>query len=109
MEKKSDSLKTTLREAFDILDNALESHRTGLEIREVGTVDFVGSGVVRVKGLRGVRSEELLRFPGDLLGMAFDVGPQETGVVLLDQGEELEAGDEVRRTDRVLDIPVGRK
>jgi F-type H+-transporting ATPase subunit alpha len=104
---EANELRTTLTEVFDALADNLVSHRPVLEVQEVGTVSFVGPGVVRVMGLRGVRSQELLRFPGDRLGMAFDVTPQGAGVVLLDDSEDLEAGDEVQRTDRVLDIPVG--
>jgi len=104
---EANELKTALRETFDVLESTLESHRTRLEVQEAGTISFVGPGVVRVMGLRGVRAEELLRFPGDRLGMAFDVGPREAGVVLLDESEVLEAGDDVYRTNRVVDVPVG--
>jgi len=104
---EADDLKTALHDVFEVLSGTLESHRTELEVQDVGTIGFLGPGVVRVMGLRGVRSRELLRFPGDRLGMAFDVGPQETGVVLLDQSEDLAAGEEVQRTNKVLDVPVG--
>jgi len=100
-------LKRTLHRTFDVMGEALKSHQTRLDIQDVGTIRFVGPGVVRVGGLRGVRSRELLRFPGERLGMAFDVAPDITGVVLLDDSRDLEAGDEVRRTNRVLDIAVG--
>jgi F-type H+-transporting ATPase subunit alpha len=60
-----------------------------------------------VKGLRGVKADELILFPGSRLGMAFNVGQSETGVVLLDESGQLDAGDEAERTDRVLDVPVG--
>jgi len=100
-------LKKALHEVFDLLAETLESYRSELEVQEVGTISFLGPGVVRVVGLRGVRSQELLRFEDDRLGMAFNVDPCEAGVVLLDESEDLEAGDEVERTGRVLDIPVG--
>jgi F-type H+-transporting ATPase subunit alpha len=104
---ESDELKKTLSHTFQILDQTLESHDPRLEVRDVGTISYVGPGTVRVIGLRGVKSEELIRFEGDRLGMAFNVQQKETGVVLLDESEGLEAGDEVQRTGRVLDIPVG--
>lgn len=81
MKAEADDLKTALHDVFEVLSGTLESHRTELEVQDVGTIGFLGPGVVRVMGLRGVRSRELLRFPGDRLGMAFDVSPQETGVV----------------------------
>jgi F-type H+-transporting ATPase subunit alpha len=54
-----------------------------------------------------VKSEELVRFEGDLLGMAFNLDPDEVGVVLLDDCTNIESGSQVRRTNRVLDVPVG--
>jgi len=102
-------LDKTLSDTFHILDENLEAYEPRLEVREVGTISYVGPGTVRVVGLRGVKSDELIRFPGDRLGMAFNVHQKETGVVLLDESEGLQAGDEVRRTGRVLDIPVGEE
>jgi F-type H+-transporting ATPase subunit alpha len=100
-------LKATMEGVFDILSAKLESYRPGLKVEEVGAVAYVGPGVVRVTGLRGARSHELLRFKGDLLGMAFNLDSREAGVVMLDETENLNAGDEVERTGRVLDVPVG--
>ena len=103
----SNELRGVLDEAFGALDQAVEGYRPELRAEEVGTLSYVGSGIARVTGLGAVRSEELLRFPGDLYGMAFNVDPDEVGVVLLDEGSTLRAGSEVRRTGRVLDVPVG--
>jgi F-type H+-transporting ATPase subunit alpha len=100
-------LNETLFDAFNVLEQTLEAHVPHLEVRHVGTISSVGPGTVRVIGLRGVQSDELIRFPGDRLGMAFNVGREETGIVLLDETQGLGAGQEVRRTGRVLDIPVG--
>lgn len=99
-------LRGALEETFRALSRNLDEYRPALETREVGIVTYVGPGAVHVKGLRGVKTDELIRFPGDRVGMAFNVGEEEVGVVLLDETEGLEAGDEVERTDRVLDIPV---
>ncbi|MBN1848165.1 MAG: F0F1 ATP synthase subunit alpha, partial [Deltaproteobacteria bacterium] len=96
-----------LTHTFDILDQALADHSPSLEIRDVGTITFVGSGIVHVSGLRGVRSEELIRFNNDRLGMVFNTDPKEIGVVLLDESDDLNAGDEVIRMDRALQTPVG--
>ena len=70
-------------------------------------VHFVGNGIALVAGLPGIRSEELVRFPDNLLGMAFNVDAHEVGVILLGETAGLKAGAEVRRTGRVLDVPVG--
>ncbi|HSN53260.1 MAG TPA: alternate F1F0 ATPase, F1 subunit alpha [Candidatus Sulfomarinibacteraceae bacterium] len=78
-----------------------------LRVEEVGVLEFVGQGVATARGLAGVRSEELVRFTGDLLGLAFDLDRDRVGIVLLDEAEGIAAGDTVRRTGRVLDVPVG--
>jgi F-type H+-transporting ATPase subunit alpha len=100
-------LRGTLEETFAVLDRVLDQYRPDATLREVGTVTFVGPGVIRAIGLQGVRAEEILSFPGDRLGLAFNVDEKETGIILLDESEGLRAGSEVRRTDRVLDTPVG--
>ena len=102
-------LSSALSETFRILDQSLEAHTPRLELQQVGTISSIGPGTVRVAGLRGVKSDELIRFAGDRLGMAFNVSREETGIVLLDESEGLAAGDEVQRTGRVLDIPVGEE
>ena len=75
--------------------------------REVGTITSVATGVARVSGLASVGFEELLQFPGDVFGIAFNVDADEIGVVLLGDYRHLSAGDEVHRTGRVMDVAVG--
>ncbi len=106
---ESEELKSILTGTFDALEAARESYDRRLSAREVGTVTYVGSGIVRAAGLRGVRAEELIRFPGNLLGIAFNVDRHEIGIVLLDEAADLSAGSEVRGTGRVLDVPVGER
>jgi len=100
-------LKSFLDDTFTTFDRVLEGHRADLKGREVGTVNYIGLGIARLEGLPGVKSEEVVRFPGDVLGMVFNVGPSEVGVILLGESQMLKAGSEVRRTGRVLD-PMGR-
>jgi F-type H+-transporting ATPase subunit alpha len=80
-----------------------------LRTREVGTVTSVTTGIARVSGLPGVGYEELMTFPGDVLGIAFNVDEAEIGVVLLGESWKLHAGDEVGRTGRVMDVAVGEE
>ncbi|HPF13153.1 MAG: alternate F1F0 ATPase, F1 subunit alpha [Planctomycetes bacterium] len=75
--------------------------------REVGRVISVSTGIAKVSGLPGVGYEERLEFPGGLHGIAFNVDPDEIGVVLLGDHARLQAGDPVERSKRVMDIPVG--
>jgi F-type H+-transporting ATPase subunit alpha len=107
MEAEPSELKSALTDAFRSLDQVLEDHDHRLKMEEVGTITSVGPGVVRVEGLRDVRSEELLNFEGGFMGMAFNLDRSEVGVVMLDETEGLRSGGEVRRTNRVLDVPVG--
>jgi len=109
MKTNHDEFKAFLDETFTTLDRVLQGFKPELRVHEVGTVKYVGQGIARVEGLPSVKSEELVRFPGNLLGMVFNVDPTEVGVILLDESEDLKAGAEVRRTGRVLDIPVGKE
>jgi F-type H+-transporting ATPase subunit alpha len=94
-------------DTFDFFDRALESFEPELNVREIGVIKYVGQGVAILEGLPNVKSEELVRFHGNLLGMVFNLEPNDIGVILLDESEYLKSGDEVRRTGRVLDVPVG--
>lgn len=101
-------------EASDPTDQALaglsaarEKFTPILAVRETGSIVAVSTGVAKVSGLPGVGSEELLSFSGGLSGIAFNIGSSEIGVLLLGDYSHLRAGDEVERTGRVVDIPVG--
>jgi F-type H+-transporting ATPase subunit alpha len=76
-------------------------------VREVGTVLSVATGIAKVSGLRGVGADEVVEFPGGIVGFAFNLDEEEIGVVLLGEHSLLHAGDEVRRTGRVMDVAVG--
>ncbi len=101
-------LKTALEDTFAQIERLLEKHRAELEVREIGTLSYVGRGIARVTGLPGVQADELIRFHGgSLLGLVFNLDPAEVGVILLGQDETLYAGQEVHRTGRIVDVPVG--
>ncbi|MCA9212616.1 MAG: alternate F1F0 ATPase, F1 subunit alpha [Planctomycetales bacterium] len=103
----SDQTIHDLNEALDHADLAIKRQTATTELREMGVVSQVGRGVAHVRGLSQTRSNELLRFPGGRLGIAFNLDETGIGVVMLDASETIRAGDEVRRTGRVLDVPVG--
>jgi F-type H+-transporting ATPase subunit alpha len=107
MSEQQLTLAAALDDTFKRLDRALESYQPRLNVQQVGIVRYVGHGIARVDGLPGAQSEELLRFPGDLLGMVFNLDPDEIGVILLGDSRNLRAGCEVHRTGRVLDVGVG--
>ncbi|MGE0681905.1 MAG: alternate F1F0 ATPase, F1 subunit alpha [Candidatus Binatia bacterium] len=107
MRENQGRLLTALDSVFTALDSALEQRHVKPCIQEIGIVQYVGHGIARVAGLPNVQSEELVRFPGARLGMAFNLDPSEIGVVLLDESQGIRAGAEVQRTGRILDVPVG--
>jgi F-type H+-transporting ATPase subunit alpha len=74
---------------------------------EVGVVTYAGDGIARVEGLPSAMTSELLEFPGGVLGVAQNLDVQEIGVVILGNFELIEQGQEVKRTGRVLSVPVG--
>ncbi|MGB5158208.1 MAG: alternate F1F0 ATPase, F1 subunit alpha [Desulfobacterales bacterium] len=104
-EKKS--LTGTLDRMFLAAEKTLDQYPAELAIKEAGNITSVGRGIVRVSGLPGVKSDELVEFPGGRMGIAFNLEPDEVLVVTLCRSEELEAGMEARRTGRVTDVPVG--
>ena len=94
-------------EATAALDRVVEQFTPALEVREVGEVVSVGSGVAHVSGLPGVRAEELVRFSEGRLGMVFNLDADDVGIVLLDETRGIEAGEAVFRTGREMSVPVG--
>ena len=101
------SLRGAVDRALTGLREARDAPPPPLRAREVGVVTSVSTGIARISGLPGVGAEELVAFRGGLLGMAFNVDEHEVGVVLLGDSEAIHAGDEVTRTGRVMDVPVG--
>ena len=102
-----ESLKNVFDSAFAEISQVRETFTPQLTPREVGTITSVATGIAKVSGLPGVGFDELVTFPGDLLGIAFNVDADEIGVVLLGEFWHLHAGDEVQRTGRVMDVAVG--
>jgi F-type H+-transporting ATPase subunit alpha len=100
-------LESFLNDTFEAMDSALAGHRAELKGKEVGRVTFVGQGIARVDGLPTVKSEELVLFADGVFGMVFNLDPTEVGVVLLGDSPSLKAGAEVRRTGKVMEVPVG--
>lgn len=107
MSQDARTLENTLEQAFGDLAAARASLGTELKLRETGRVVSVSTGVAQVSGLPRVGYEELLTCPGGLSGIAFNLDVERVGVVLLGDAHHLKAGDEVERTGRVMDVPVG--
>ena len=101
------SLLTALNASKRDLDTVLKDWQPTLRVRETGRVLAVEQAVARVNGLPGVQADERVEFPHGVQGIAYNLDPAEVGVVLLGDGRKLAAGDPVRRSGRVVDIPVG--
>src|ERR1017187_7569781 len=107
MKMEPETLQNTFDSTFSGISQVREAFTPKLTPREVGTIISIATGIAKVSGLPGVGYDELLTFPGDLLGIAFNVDANEIGVVLLGECWQLHTGDEVRRTGRVMDVAVG--
>jgi len=86
---------------------AVEHSAPQLTCQEVGTITFLGSGIARATGLPHVRSQERVMLADGSLGLAFSLGREEVGLVLLDPTAGLQAGSRVQRMGQVMDAPVG--
>ena len=89
------------------IENYVTSFSTETSREEVGTVVYAGDGIARVEGLPSTMTNELLEFPGGVLGIALNLEVREIGVVILGSFAGIEEGQEVRRTGRILSVPVG--
>ena len=100
-------LDKIIQDTFNELSDSRQNYDPNVQFRELGVVKSVSAGIATVSGLPGAGFEELLQFPNDLYGIAFNLDEDEIGVVLLGTDDKLQAGDTVLRTHRVADIPVG--
>src|ERR1700726_83198 len=97
---KADEITKLIREQ-------IENYETQISVDETGTVITLGDGIARVHGLDKVMSGELLSFPHGLAGIAMNLEEDQVGVVLLGEYTEIKEGDEVKRTGRIMSVPVG--
>jgi len=107
MEPKS--LKDVFDKVFTEIHHVSESVTPTLTPQEVGRILTVSTGIANLSGLPTVGFDELIKFPGDLFGIAFNVDEKEIGTVLLGEYSHLHAGDQVERTRRVMDVAVGKE
>ena len=104
---KKNQLNEILDDSLSLLDEMLDKHRFQLTQREIGRIWNVGNGIVRIKGLPNVRNEELIRFSGGEMGIAFNLDRDEIAAVFIDDYEGIKAGQSAWRSHRIMDVPVG--
>ncbi len=100
MEIRADEITRVLREQ-------IQNYSKRLEVTETGTVLSVGDGVARVYGLDNVMAGELVEFPGEIFGMALNLEDSNVGVVIFGDDYHIKEGDTVKRTQRIVQVPVG--
>ncbi|HNP26264.1 MAG TPA: alternate F1F0 ATPase, F1 subunit alpha [Nitrosomonas sp.] len=100
-------LQHLVKDALTTINKAVDQHAPKLRAKETGRVVHVGNGIARIKGLSSITSEELVRFPGGVLGIAVNLEPHEVGVILLGDSDKLLTGVDVSATGREADTPVG--
>ncbi len=94
-------------EISDIIKEQIKRYDDALEISETGTVISVGDGIALIYGLEKAMAGELLLFPNDLYGMVLNLEEEHVGAVLMGDDSKVREGDEVKRTGRIIEVPVG--
>ena len=94
-------------EITSILRQEIENYERAIDVSEIGSVISVGDGIARIHGLEKVMAGELIEFPHDVAGIAMNLEEDQVGAVLLGDFTEIKEGDEVRRTGRIMSVPVG--
>ena len=94
-------------EISSVIKEQIERYSSQLDVSDVGTVIQVADGIARVHGLENAMQGELLQFPGDVYGMVLNLEEDNVGVVLLGSASNIEEGDIVKTTGRVVEVPVG--
>src|SRR3954466_13199742 len=101
MKIKPDEITSILKQRIEGIEDG------GADLSEVGTVLSVADGISRVHGLDNCMSMELLELPNDVTGLALNLESDNVGAVLFGEWDQIEEGDQVKRTGRLLEVPVG--
>jgi len=102
-------METTIRadEISRVLKEQIRNYNKSVEISETGSVLSVGDGVARVYGLQNAMAGELVEFPGEITGMVLNLEQDSVGVVIFGQDRDIKEGDTVKRTKKIVQVPVG--
>ena len=96
-------------EITELLRQQIENYEQRIQVDEVGTVISLGDGIARVHGLDKVMAGELIEFPHGISGLAMNLDESEVGAVILGDFSELKEGDQVKRTGKIMSVPVGKQ
>ncbi len=92
-----------------IIRKQIENYAGGVEVSETGSIISIGDGIARIHGLDKAMSGELLEFPGGTMGMVLNLEEDNVGAALLGASEHIKEGDTVRRTERIVEVPIGEQ
>ncbi|WP_138420732.1 F0F1 ATP synthase subunit alpha [Aquibacillus sediminis] len=92
-----------------LIKQQIENYESDIEVNDVGTVIEIGDGIARAHGLDDVMSGELVEFSNGVMGMAQNLEESNVGIVILGPYTDIREGDEVRRTGRIMEVPVGEE
>jgi F-type H+-transporting ATPase subunit alpha len=95
-------------EITELLRQQIENYEQKIQVDEVGTIVTLGDGIARVHGLDKVMAGELVEFPHGIMGLAMNLDEDQVGTVVLGEYSELKEGDEVKRTGKIMSVPVGK-
>ncbi|KZE77940.1 F0F1 ATP synthase subunit alpha [Paenibacillus elgii] len=96
-------------EISTLIKQQIEQYKSEIQVVDVGTVIQVGDGIARAHGLENVMAGELLEFPNGVLGYAFNLEESNVGIVILGPYTDIREGDQVKRTGRIMEVPVGEE
>jgi F-type H+-transporting ATPase subunit alpha len=94
-------------EISEIIKKNIQSYESTTQTMETGTVISVGDGIARIYGLDGAQAGELLEFPGGLMGLVLNLESDNVGTALFGESSHIKEGDVVKRTGRIMEVPVG--
>src|SRR3954468_13590761 len=92
-----------------LIKSQIENYQAEIQVSDVGTVISVGDGIARVHGLDNVMAGELVEFSNGVMGMAQNLEANNVGIIILGPFTDIKEGDEVRRTGRIMEVPVGEE
>jgi len=99
--------KIQANEITELLKQQIENYEQRVQVDEVGTIITLGDGIARIHGLDKVMAGELIEFPHGIMGLAMNLDEDQVGAVVLGDYAELKEGDEVKRTGKIIAVPVG--
>ena len=94
-------------EITNVIERELEGYQSSLDVEQVGTILKVGDNIATIYGLNAAMAGELLEFPGGVMGVVLNLEEASVGVALFGSDKDIKEGDVVRRTGRILSVPVG--